>query len=64
MKEFERKVPITAANRRVWIFSPDDELLLEFGQLLLLAAIPADAVGDRHLDEHQVVSVGQLERLA
>lgn len=31
LKEFERTVPITAANRRVWIFSPEDELLLEFG---------------------------------
>jgi hypothetical protein len=31
LKEFERKVLITAANRRVWIFSPKGELLLEFG---------------------------------
>lgn len=31
LKEFERTVKITAENRRVWVFSPKGELLLEFG---------------------------------
>jgi streptogramin lyase len=31
LKEFERTVLITAANRRVWIFNPEGDLLLEFG---------------------------------
>ncbi len=31
LKEFERTVQITAENRRVWIFSSEGKLLLEFG---------------------------------